>query len=193
MRTRLGLAVALAAVLGCSGGNVTLDVDVLSFLNDAGQSPDPGTDYAVLVPPTGVLVQDVEIVAPRSITLVDAIDDLTRVREGSLTYRLEAVNREGRADATFQVRFAATAEGLDDASAVASAIDLALWPDSTTVADGTIDLSETIVEAFANEVVWMAIEADLRVMPAQVIGDSLAGRFWLRALDVRIVAAEEFF
>mgnify|MGYP006276261627 CR=1 FL=1 len=191
---RVHVLVALLAVLAaCSGGDVTLEIDVLSFLNDGGDRPDPGADYAVPVPPTGVFVQGVPIVEATSFQLVDAIDEVTVVEEGQLNYRLEAVNREGSADARIRVRLAATREGLDEPGAALPEIDVALWPDSTTSAEGTVGLADTTVEVFANDRVWVEIEADLRVDPGQVLADSLAGRLWIRGLDVRIVAGEDFF
>lgn len=193
MRTRTMLAIGLAVLLGCSGGQVTLDVDVLSFLNRGDDTEDPFADYATLRLPTDVVVQGIDLVTPTEITLVDAIDDLTVVDDGTLRYRVEAVNREGDGRVTFDVRFAATAAELPTAAASVSRIDVVLLPDSTTVAEGTIDLDDTAVALFANESVWVSIEADLRVGAADGVGDSLAGRLWLRGLDVRVVADEDFF
>lgn len=186
----LALAFLLAA---CSGSEITLDIDVLSFLTEGGEREDPHADYAVLVPPTGLFVEGLQIVPPTAFRLVDAIDDLTVVDEGELIYRVEAVNREGDAAASIRVRLAASESALQDAGAALEEIALTLVADSTTTATGSIDLADSIVEVFANDEVWVSIEADLRVAPGAALGDSLTGRLWLRGLDVRVVADEDFF
>jgi hypothetical protein len=193
MLRRAVLAVALVAGLACSDGDVTLDIDLLSFLTDSGRRPDPTADYAVQAPPTDLLVRGVELVAPTEARLLEVIDDLTVVREGTLFYEIEAVNREGSADATIAIRLAGSRDGLDDAASIVDGIDLALLPGETTTADGDVALDDEQVALFANERVWIAIDADLRVGAATAPDDSLAGRLHVRGLDVRVVARKDFF
>lgn len=185
-------ALLLAALAACSGGDVTLEIDVLSFLNDAGAGEDPHVVYALPVPPTGVVVQGIDVVDDREFQLLDSIDDLAVVDEGELIYRVEAVNREGAGRATLKIRLAVTREELGDAASIVPDIDIPLLPDSTTTVSGSVDLG-SLVEVFANESAWVRIRADLRVDPGDVVGDSLAGTLWLRRLDVRVVADEDFF
>lgn len=192
MKRTLTSALLLAVLAACSGGDVTLEIDVLSFLNDAGAGPDPNATYAYPVPPTGIVIQGIDLIDDREFQLLDSIDDVTVVDEGELTYRVEAVNREGAGRATLKIRLAATREGLDDGASILPDIDLPLLPDSTTTAAGTVDLG-SLVEIFANDSAWVRIETDLRVDPGDVVGDSLAGTLWLRRLDVRVVADEDFF
>lgn len=193
VRTRILLVVLVAGLTACSGGDVTFEIDLLSFLNDAGESPDPNVGYAAPLLPTGVQITGIEIVPATEFRLVDVIDDLTVVDEGQLTYRIEAVNREGTGEATLSVRLASTLDGLDDPNARIDDIDVPLLPDSTTVATATVDLTGTLVDVFANDRVWVRIVTDLRVEAATAIGDSISGRLWLRGLDVRVVADEDFF
>ncbi len=193
MLRRSLLAVVAVTGLACSGGDVTLDVDLLSFLTDSGARPDPTADYAVQAPPTDLLLRGVELVAPTEARLLEVIDDLTVVREGTLFYEIEAVNRKGSADATIASRLASSRDGLDDAASIVDGIDLALLPGETTTADGGVALDDEQVALFANDRVWIAIDSDLRVGAATAPDDSLAGRLHVRGLDVRVVAGKDFF
>src|SRR6056297_1071740 len=190
---RTALVVAVVTGLACSGGDVTLDVDLLSFLTDSGARPDPRADYALPAPTTDLLLRGVEIVAPTEARLLEDIDDLTVVREGTLFYEIEAANRKGSADATVEIRLASSRDALDAAESIVDGIDLALLPGETTSADGRVALSDEQVALFANDRVWMAVDADLRIGAATAPDDSVAGRFRLRGLDVRVVAREDFF
>ena len=187
---RRAFLTGLIVLLGCSGGRFTIDVDVLSFLTDSGARPDPGITYDVPASPSPITVRGLTVVDDVSIRLVGAVDEVTRAKSGTLSYRIEADHLTGTADATVRIALASTQQALRNAPEVEEAIVLALVPDTLVAIDGRVELDEDEVDVFENDEVWVRIVLDLAI-PAS--DESLTGDLRVRLLSVRVLADEDLF
>ena len=192
IRLPLGFALVLLTLVACSGGDVVVNVDLQSFVTESGTLDDPSTAYASPVLPVPVLLDGLPLVEPSSVNLVDAVGDLTVVREVRLGYALEAVNRKGEGGATVRVRLAGRRDQLALASSVVDSVRLDLDPATTTPVRGSFDLDPDEVELFNGDELWISLDAAI-FLGAGAAGDSLAGTLWVRDLDARVVADEDLF
>lgn len=188
------LLMCLAALVACSGGDVILDVDILSFLTDSGDDPEAvSVDLAVPLLPAPIMVTGVSLLTPSSVQLVEAIDNLTVIQEGELIYAMEARTREGSGEANIRLRLADSSAALADAASVFAAVQLDLVSGSTTASGGSLPLDAQTLALFSNSELWVSMDMDLQLDAATASDDSLNSRVVVTELRVRIVADEDFF
>lgn len=190
------LPLVLACVLGivaCSEGDLVLQIDLQSFVTDSGTLPDPSAGYATLVLPVPVELRGLEVLAPSSVGLVEAIDELTEIRTVQLSYTLQTVHRRGEGETTLRLRLAGLREDLARTDAVFDSIAIDLEPMNDRSIERTVDLPARFVELFEGTEIWLSADADVRTRAAATVGDSLSGHLWLRDMRARVVATRDFF
>jgi hypothetical protein len=177
---RLALLVAISAVFGlmmtsgCGDKTLTLNVDILSFLDSTVVTQEYGDDPVI---PPGA--PDTRVISPpQRVNLSEGLGDITDVESVSLRISSEFVNETGIADVLFQVFMTDTLENPYDAAPYISEL-IHVEPGTIDTLHADVVGDETLGELFTGEAVQLGLmlRFDSSSSPTAVTGTATLTRF----------------
>jgi hypothetical protein len=174
LRRAVIVAVAATCGLGCGKNRVTLDIDVLSFMDPAETQSDYNAPPAV---PTQVRLE------PFAVQLLEGYDDLGTAQEATLDVAVQYDNQTGQGRGRIVIYFG------DDPATVYSTVPVAtleadLLPAQMTTGSLQIQADQRVLDLFTSRSFHMGM--DLEWEPQGVA--PLAGTSMLTRINARVVS-----
>ncbi len=182
-RLALVLVLSLAA---CAGGQIILNLDILSFLDEE----DLDAHYEAEFPVTGIWLPLAGLVPPTEVKLMEGLGTASILQEGVLTVEGIFDNELGQASTRIEVYLGETAEEVSASLQPVVTVYADLQDSTVTPFSASADLDEEALDLFGNNQVWVRLDVFARVdgstPPVQVAGDVA-----LTTLKARLLSEED--
>ena len=185
--TRRGLlTLAVALLAACGGGQIILNLDILSFLDEQNQS----ASYDLTLPATGDWLPLTGLVPPTKVELLEGLGTASLLEEGVLTAEGEFDHQSGSGEAKIEVFLGASSEDVIASVDPVLSVIVDLQDSTVTPFSTTGDLDEATLDLFSGNEIWVRLDVSAR------IGSGLGqmhfkGDVLLNALSARLLSTED--
>ncbi len=179
----VGLLVLVAA---CAGGQIILNLDIYSFIDDQ----DLSGSYQATLPATGTWIPLVGLVPPTEIQLIEGLGTASMLQEGVLQVEGEFDNELGTASARIDLFLGATAQDVGASLSPVMSINVDVADSTLTPFSSSVDLDQQTLDLFSNNSVWVRLDVWARVQGTPSLVD-IKGVVTLTGLRARLLANED--